>query len=72
MKVPTVREVVDSICAASSKNAAYKAHATRKLNLYVSSRCKNNSAKPTQIVAGVRAAVTKRKKSMLISLLSKN
>lgn len=42
-------------------NPAYKAHATRRLNSYVKRRCVEINAKPTQVLAAVKAAVTKRK-----------
>lgn len=56
----TCEEIVQSYILAS--NPAYKAHATRKLNSYVKQQCELTGSKPSRIIAGVRAALTKRKK----------
>jgi hypothetical protein len=58
----TCKEVVDKLVWAVYR--ADKAHATRKLNAYVAQQCAVTGAKPTQIIAGVKAAVTKRKQSL--------
>jgi hypothetical protein len=58
----TCKEVVDKLVSAVYR--ADKAHATRKLNAYVAQQCAITGAKPAQIIAGVKAAVTKRKQSL--------
>jgi len=60
VKIFTIEDVVSSILNADI-NPAYKAHATRRLNSYVKRRCIEINAKPTQVMAAVKAAVTKRK-----------
>lgn len=58
----TCKEVVDKLVSAVYR--ADKAHATKKLNAYVAQQCAITGAKPSQIIAGVKAAVTKRKQSL--------
>jgi len=60
VKIFTIEDVVSSMLNADI-NPAYKAHATRRLNSYVKRRCVEINAKPTQVLAAVKAAVTKRK-----------
>lgn len=60
MKVFTLEDVISSMLKADV-NPAYKAHATRRLNSYVIKRCFEINARPSQVIAAVRAAVTKRK-----------
>lgn len=59
MKNITCREVVNRIV--SARNPAYKAHATRKFNAYVSQQCNMTGAKPTHIIAAVKAAITRKR-----------
>jgi hypothetical protein len=53
-----IRRVIDS---EKSNNPALKAHATRALRAYSFSRAEEIGSTPTRVIAGVRAAVTKRK-----------
>jgi hypothetical protein len=62
VKIFTIEDVVSSMLNADI-NPAYKAHATRRLNSYVNRRCIEINAKPTQVLAAVKAAVTKRRKA---------
>ena len=62
VKIFTIEDVVSSMLNADI-NPAYKAHATRRLNSYVKRRCIEINAKPTQVLAAVKAAVTKRRKA---------
>jgi hypothetical protein len=59
MKVFTLEEVIQSMLI-SDINPAYKAHATRRLNQYAYRRSIEINARPSQIKAAVKAAVTKR------------
>lgn len=61
MKTFTIEDVVSSMLKADI-NPAYKANATRRLNSYVKRRCVEINSTPAQVIAGVRAAVTKCKK----------
>jgi hypothetical protein len=62
LKIFTIEDVVSSMLKADI-NPAFKAHATRRLKSYVDRRCVEINAKPTQVLAAVKAAVTKRKKA---------
>lgn len=64
MRSFTLDEVIDSMLKADI-NPAYKAHATRRLKAYTMQRCAETNAKPSRIMAGVRAAVSKRKSSYI-------
>lgn len=65
MKTFNLDDVIESMLKAhKSRNgskAAYKAHATRRMNSYVERRYIEIGAKPHQVVAAVKAAFTKRK-----------
>lgn len=60
MKTFSLEDVISSMLKAN-RGAAYKAHATRRLRSYVAHRSLEIGAKPSQVVAAVKAAVTKRK-----------
>lgn len=60
MKTFSLEDVIQSMLK-SNRNPAYKAHATRRLKQYASKRSTEIGAKPSQVVAAVKAAVTKRK-----------
>lgn len=60
MKKFTLNEVVEAMIIAE-QHPEYKAHADRRLKSYVTRRCFEIDARPSQVVAGVKAAVTKRK-----------
>lgn len=60
MRVFTLEEVVDRL--ANAKSPAHKAHATRALKTYAVMRALEIGSTPSAVMAGVRAAVTKRKK----------
>lgn len=60
MRVFTLEEVVDRLV--NAKSPAHKAHATRALKTYAVTRALEIGSTPSAIMAGVRAAVTKRKK----------
>ena len=60
MKNLTTKEVVDRLICARSKSPAHKAHATRSLKMYAVIRALETRSTPTRIIAGVRAAVTKK------------
>lgn len=60
MKVFTLEDVISSMLKADL-SPAFKAHATRRLQSYVTRRCREINAKPSQVVAAVKAAATKRK-----------
>lgn len=59
MRTFSLDEVIDSMIK-SGRSPAYKAHATRRLKSYVTKRSIEIGAKPSQVVAAVKAAVTKR------------
>jgi hypothetical protein len=62
MRSFTLDEVIGSMLKANvNPSPAYKAHATRRLKAYTLQRCAETNAKPSRIIAGVRAAVSKRK-----------
>ncbi len=60
MRVFTLEEVVDRLV--NAKSPAHKAHATRALKTYAVMRALEIGSTPSAVMAGVRAAVTKRKK----------
>lgn len=61
MRSFTLKEVVQRILTA--QKPAEKAHATKSLNAYSVQRAYELGSTPERVMAGVRAAVTKRKKS---------
>jgi len=67
MKTFDLEDVIESMFKAEECNgsierkAAFKAHATRRLKSYVNRRCSETGARPSQIVAAVKASFTKRK-----------
>lgn len=61
MRTFTLNEVVDRLLKATTP--AHKAHATRALKTYAVTRALEIGSTPTAVIAGVRAAVTKRKKA---------
>lgn len=61
MRTFTLEEVVNRILNANTP--ALKAHATRALKTYAVMRALEINSTPSAVIAGVRAAVTKRKQS---------
>jgi len=61
MKIYTLNEVVGRIL--NAKTPAHKANATRALKTYAVTRALEIRSTPDRVIAGVRAAATKRKKS---------
>lgn len=62
MRKFTLQEVVRRIM--NAKTPAQKAHATRALQSYAATRSLEIGSTPTQVIAGVRAVVTKRRKKL--------
>jgi hypothetical protein len=63
MKFFTLTEVIDRLLRANTP--AHKAHATRALKSYAVVRAIEIGSNPNAVIAGVRAAVTKRKNKSL-------
>lgn len=62
MRSFTLEEVVNKLLNANTP--AHKAHATRALRAYSVQRAYELGTSPARVIAGVRAAVTKRKQGV--------